>query len=166
MVERSRRSRDQKNESLPGGRPVTQNLATVLSGPMPEPISCLRVPFHPATCSTLFRLASRNVAMQVRIVCLNSPPPSISLRACPLIRPKSDRRSAHDICPPASGGSQRRAIPVGTVFLGMVVNGVHFMNWTPSPLPPGSGRCVGRAHKAIRPKARWPKQTIQFDRDR
>ena len=76
---------------------------------------------HPDTRSTLIRTGSRSAATQVCIVSLKPLPPSISLRACASIRPsvrsdkrcapdgrgsrrpRSDRRSAHAICPPASG---------------------------------------------------------------
>ncbi|OSR72196.1 HTH-type transcriptional regulator PrtR [Pseudomonas syringae pv. actinidiae] len=76
---------------------------------------------HPATYSTLIRPGSRSAATQVRIVSLKSLSSSISLRACASIhpsvrsdkryvpagrgsrRPRSDRRSAHAICPQASG---------------------------------------------------------------
>jgi hypothetical protein len=76
---------------------------------------------HPDTRSTLIRTGSRSAATQVCIVSLKSLSSSISLRACASIRPsvrsdkrfapagrgshrpRSDRRSTHAICPPASG---------------------------------------------------------------
>ena len=76
---------------------------------------------HPATYSTVIRPGSRSAATQVCIVSLKSLPPSISSHACASIRPsvrsymrcapagrgshrpRSDRRSVHAICPPASG---------------------------------------------------------------
>lgn len=76
---------------------------------------------HPVICSKPIRPGSRSAATQVCIVSLKPLLPSISSRACASIRPsvrcgkrcvpvgrgsyrpRSDRRSARAICPPASG---------------------------------------------------------------
>ncbi|OSN64214.1 hypothetical protein BV350_05320 [Pseudomonas syringae pv. actinidiae] len=76
---------------------------------------------HLDTCPTSTWTGSRSAATQVCIVSLKHLPTSILLRACASIhpsvrsdkryvpagrgsrRPRSDRRSAHAICPPASG---------------------------------------------------------------